>query len=64
MLEPNDYGARIAFVDYDGKKVFDNYKKNPPKSTSDELEFFKQNAPMMVKSVDALRGWVDFIKQT
>jgi len=29
----------------------------------DEIEFVKQNSPMMVKSVDALRGWVDFIKQ-
>ncbi|MCZ6582158.1 MAG: aminotransferase class I/II-fold pyridoxal phosphate-dependent enzyme [Thaumarchaeota archaeon] len=64
MLEPDDYGARIAFVDYDGKKTFDNYKQNTPKSSSDELEFVKQNAPMMVKSTDALRGWVSFIKRS
>ncbi|KAG2475716.1 MAG: Aspartate aminotransferase [Nitrosopumilales archaeon] len=64
MLEPDDYGARIAFVDYDGKKTFDNYKQNTPKSSSDELEFVKQNAPMMVKSTDALRGWISFIKRS
>ena len=64
MLDPNDYGVRIAFVDYDGKKVFDNYKQNPPKTSSDEIEFVKQNAPMMVKSVDALQGWVNYIKQS
>jgi aspartate aminotransferase len=63
MLEPDDYGARIAFVDYDGKKTFENYKQNPPKSSSDEIEFVKQNAPMMVKSTDSLRGWIDYIKQ-
>ena len=63
MLEPNDYGARIAFVDYDGKKTFDNYKQNPPRSNSDELVFVKQNAPMMVKSVNALKEWVSYIKQ-
>jgi len=62
MLEPNDYGARIAFVDYDGKKTFDNYKENPPKSTSDEIEFVKQNAPIMVKSTDSLRKWIEYIK--
>ncbi len=62
MLEPDDYGARIAFVDYNGKKAFDNYKQDTPKSSSDELEFVKQNAPMMVKSTDALRGWIDYIK--
>ena len=63
MLKPDDYGARIAFVDYDGKYAFDNYKKNPPKTSSDEFEFVKQNAPMMVTALDALRGWVDYIKK-
>jgi aspartate aminotransferase len=64
MLDPDDYGARIAFVDYDGKQAFENYKNNPPKTTQDELEFVKQNAPMLVKSTDAVRGWVDFIKSS
>jgi aspartate aminotransferase len=63
MLDPEDYGARIAFVDYDGKSTFDNFTHTPPKSSSDEIEFVKQNSPIMVKSVDALRGWVDFIKK-
>lgn len=63
MLDPDNYGARIAFVDYDGKKTFDNYKQNPPKSSSDELEFVKQNSPMMVKSVDALKGWIKYIRR-
>jgi aspartate aminotransferase len=64
LLRPNDYGARIAFVDYDGKYAFDNYKNNPPKTTSDEIEFVKQNAPMMVQSVSALKRWIDYIKQS
>ena len=62
MLEPDNYGARIAFVDYDGKKTFDNYKQSNLKTSSDELEFVKQNAPMMVKSVQSLNDWVNFIK--
>jgi len=63
LLRPDDYGARIAFVDYDGKYAFDNYKNNPPKTNSDEIEFVKQNAPMMVQSVRALNEWVAYIKQ-
>ena len=62
MLEPDDYGARIAFVDYNGKKSFDDYKNNKPQNTSDELEFVKRNAPMMVKSAESLRRWVEYIK--
>ncbi|MFQ5439915.1 MAG: pyridoxal phosphate-dependent aminotransferase [Nitrosopumilaceae archaeon] len=64
MLIPDDYGARVAFVDYDGKKTFDNYLQDKPKTVSDELEFVNQNAPMMVKSTIALRGWVEFIKSS
>jgi len=33
-------------------------------SSSDEIEFVKKNSPIMVKSIDALRGWIDFIKKT
>ena len=62
MLEPDDYGARIAFVDYNGKVAFDEYKNNPPKSASDELEFVKRNSPMMVKSTSSLEKWVQYIK--
>ena len=62
MLEPDNYGARIAFVDYDGKKVYENYKMSPPKNSSEELEFVEKNAPLMVRSVDALKRWIDFIK--
>jgi aspartate aminotransferase len=62
MLEPDDYGARIAFVDYDGKKAFDDYKNNPPKTDAEELEFVKRNTPMMVKSTESLKEWVRYIK--
>jgi len=62
MLDPDDYGARIAFVDYNGKAAFDDYKNNTPKSASDELEFVKRNTPMMVKSTSSLIDWVSHIK--
>lgn len=64
LLKPDNLGARIAFVDYDGRKTFENYKNNQPKSKSDEVEFVKQNAPNMVASVASLKNWVKFIKST
>jgi len=63
MLEPDNHGARIAFVDYDGKKTFEDYKNNKPQNRSDELEFVKRNAPLMVRSVDSLREWIKYIKR-
>ena len=63
MLRPDDYGARIAFVDYDGRKAFDNYKEKPPKSKFEEVEFVKNNAPKMVKGIEALKRYVEHLKQ-
>ncbi len=62
MLRPDDYGARIAFVDYDGKAAFDNYKQNPPRGAGGAEEFIKQNAPQMVSGVNALRKYVESLQ--
>jgi aspartate aminotransferase len=61
-IEPDDFGARIAFVDYDGKSAYENFKKSPPKTKSDETEFVKQNAPRMVRGIEALKSYVESIK--
>jgi len=63
MLRPDDYGARIAFVDYDGKQAYEHFRESPPKTSSDEREFVKKNAPRMVDGVKALEEYVDFIKK-
>ena len=62
LLNPDNFGARIAFVDYNGKKAFDNYKATPPKSLSDEEEFVKNNAPRMIRAVEMLERYVRFLK--
>ena len=62
LLKPDDFGARIAFVDYDGEEVFENYKQKRPNSKSGEIEFVKQNAPRMVRGIDALKDYVKYIK--
>ena len=64
MLEPDNYGARIAFVDYDGKKTFDDYKNNKPQNAIEEMEFVLRNAPLIVRSVDSLKEWIKYIKST
>ena len=62
-IEPDDFGARVAFVDYDGKDAYDNFKKNPPKTKSDETEFVKQSAPRMVRGIEALENYVGSVKE-
>ncbi|MGB2979753.1 MAG: aminotransferase class I/II-fold pyridoxal phosphate-dependent enzyme, partial [Candidatus Zixiibacteriota bacterium] len=62
-IEADDFGARVAFVDYDGKSAYENFRNNPPKTESGETEFVKQNAPRMVRGVEALRRYVKHVKE-
>jgi aspartate aminotransferase len=62
MLESDNYGARIAFVDYDGEQTLANYKQNPPHSKSAEIRFVQQNAAKMIEGVIALEEYVQYIR--
>jgi aspartate aminotransferase len=62
MLEPDNYGARIAFVDYDGEQTLANYKQHPPHSKSAEIRFVQQNAAKMIEGVTALEEYVQYIR--
>ena len=62
MLEPENYGTRIAFVVYGGKSNYDGYQKNKLTTSSDEIEFIKQNTPLMLSSVNLLKKWVGYTR--
>ena len=54
VLERTDFSARIAYVDYDGAKVYREYLANKPKTSSEKLEFVKKNAPKVVAGIDMI----------
>jgi aspartate aminotransferase len=54
VLERTDFSARIAYVDYDGGKVYQEYLTNKPKSSSEKIEFVKKNAPKVVAGIDMI----------
>ena len=64
VLERTDFSARIAFVDYDGSKVYQNYMDNKPKSASEKEEFVKNNAPKVVAGIDMITKFFENIKKT
>ena len=63
VLERNDFSARIAFVDYNGAQVFDEYLENKPKTTSDKIEFVKNNAPKIVSGIKMIEKFFNDLKQ-
>jgi aspartate aminotransferase len=63
VLERNDYRARIAYVDYDGKKVFQNYKNKNPKTSSEKSAFVESNAPKVVSGIKMIERFFDDVEK-
>ncbi len=63
VLERTDFSARIAYVDYDGGKVYQKYLENKPKTSSEKLEFVKNNAPKVVAGLDMIGRFFEDLKR-
>jgi len=63
VLERNDYRARIAYVDYNGKEIYQNYKNKNPKSLSEKLAFVESNTPKVVSGIKMIERFFDDIKK-
>ena len=63
VLERTDYRARIAFVDYDGEKVFKNYLNQKPKNHSEKIEFVINNAPKVVNGIKMIERFFSDIQK-
>lgn len=62
MLKSDNFGGRVAFVDYNGKTAYQHFKQQPPRTSSEKEAFVLNNAPLMVQAVDALKKYVGYIK--
>jgi len=62
VLERTDYSARIAYVDYDGTKVYEKYQNQKPKTYSERLEFAKTNAPKIVSGIQMIARFFEKLK--
>jgi aspartate aminotransferase len=62
VLERTDFSARIAFVDYDGKRAMKNYVNSTPKTSSERIEFVKNNAPKIVDGLAMIQRYLTDIK--
>ena len=63
VLERTDFSARIAFVDYNGKKAMEDYINEPPRTSSDKTEFVKRNAPKIVDGIAMIHRYLDDLKR-
>ena len=63
VLERTDFSARIAYVDYDGSQVYQNYLDNKPKSSHQRLEFVKNNAPKVVAGIEMIANFFEHLRK-
>ncbi|MFQ5475482.1 MAG: pyridoxal phosphate-dependent aminotransferase [Nitrosopumilus sp.] len=63
VLERTDFSSRIAYVDYDGAKVYQNYLKNKPKTNSEKFEFVKTNAPKIVAGIEMINKFFENLRK-
>ena len=63
VLERTDFSARIAYVDYDGAKVYQNYLDNKPKSSSEKMDFVKNYAPKVVSGIEMIEKFFENLKK-
>ena len=63
VLERTDFSARIAYVDYDGSKVYQNYLDKQPKSASEKLEFVQNNAPKVVAGIEMIAKFFENLRK-
>ncbi|MDH3853201.1 MAG: pyridoxal phosphate-dependent aminotransferase [Nitrosopumilus sp.] len=63
VLERTDFSARIAYVDYDGSEVYQNYLENKPKTSSEKIEFVKNNAPKVVAGLKMIDKFFENLKK-
>ena len=63
VLERTDFSARIAFIDYNGAKAMENYVNDAPKTSSDKIEFVKNNAPKIVDGLTMINRYLDDLKR-
>lgn len=63
MLPPDAFAARVAFVDYDGRRAMELYRENRPETALDEVAFVQDTAPRMIEGVEAVRKFVEGVKR-
>ena len=62
VLERTDFSARIAYVDYDGAKVYEKYKEQKPHTSSEKVEFVRNYAPKIVSGIQMIETFFEQLK--
>lgn len=59
VVAPDNYSARIAFVDYDGPAAYEDYLQKPPLTEEDKTAFFAKHASRMLQGAETLEQYID-----
>ena len=57
-IKEDDFIARIAFVDYEGEKIFHHYQKERPKTIQEENTFIETHMRHMIEGFNSLKQFI------
>lgn len=58
VVPPDNFSARVAFVDYDGQAAYEDYLSSPPLISDAKETFFNKHASRMLKGAEALEHFL------
>ncbi|HBH12943.1 MAG TPA: aminotransferase class I/II [Clostridiales bacterium] len=59
LVKSDNFSARIAFVDYDGRKAYEDYIDNPPIKDNDKKEFINKHAKHILDGIDQIKKFLE-----
>ena len=62
LLLEDEFAVRASYVDYDGNKLLETWKKDQPSNPQAEDEFFTQNCPLIEEGIKNINRYIDQIK--
>jgi len=63
LLPADNFGARIAYADYNGRKVYDAYLAEQPRGRKAEAAFAGKYAPLMFDGAEAVSEFVASLRK-
>ena len=62
LLEEEAIAFRCSYVDYDGTRALEDWRRQPPSSASEKKEFVRRNCPLLTDGVSHLGRYLEQVR--
>jgi hypothetical protein len=62
LLEEEAIAFRCSYVDYDGTRALEDWRRQPPSSAGEKKEFVRRNCPLLTDGVSHLGRYLEQVR--